>query len=217
MIELENISPSRKPPGEIREKPPRAPIKGRKKRGPLWCPWWALGTPATVMRLWYPRDPRATEGLEHARRGIWGSPRAWSFVCQLPVARSVESCNVVPVRGIGVTVEDVADIPAKQRSFNPAGRSGPVDRGLPSATSSLKVRARTLSSYSRFQLHVNGGPSSSSLDTLTGFTTGRRLNGFAATAFSFCRWWPWSSAEHRSNGVARPAVPSSPLNLFLTI
>lgn len=32
-----------------------------------------------------------------------------------------------------------------------------VDQGLPSVTSSLKVRAQSRSSYSRFQLHVNGG------------------------------------------------------------
>ena len=32
-----------------------------------------------------------------------------------------------------------------------------VDQGLPSATSSLRVRAQSHSSYSRFQLYVNGG------------------------------------------------------------
>ena len=32
-----------------------------------------------------------------------------------------------------------------------------VDQDLPSVTSSLKVRAQSRSSYSRFQLHVNGG------------------------------------------------------------
>lgn len=31
-----------------------------------------------------------------------------------------------------------------------------MDEGLPSVTSSLKVRAQSRSSYSRFQLHVNG-------------------------------------------------------------
>lgn len=141
----------------------------------------------------------------------------WSLVCQLPVSRSVKSCCVIPVQGNGVTVEDGTDIPAEPPAFNPAGHSGPVDQGLPSVTSSLRVRARTLSSYSRSYLHVNGGTSSSDLDTLTEFATGRKLNALAVTAFSFCRWWPWSSTEHRSNGVARPGVASSPLNLFLMI
>ena len=59
-------------------------------------------------------------------------------------------------------------------------------------------------------------PRSRSLDALTGFAMGRRLNVLSATAFSFCRWWPWSSAEHRSNGAARPGAASSPINLFLT-
>lgn len=36
------------------------------------------------------------------------------------------------------------------------GRSNLVDEGLPSVTSSLKVRAQSRSSYFRFQLHVNG-------------------------------------------------------------
>ena len=63
---------------------------------------------------------------------------------------------MVPVHGNGVTVEDGTDIPAEQLAFNSAGQSDPVDRGLPSATSSLRVRAQSHSSYSRFQLHVNG-------------------------------------------------------------
>ena len=43
---------------------------------------------------------------------------------------------------------------------------------LDTATSSLKVRAQSYFSYSRFQLHVNGGTSFSNLGTLTGFATG---------------------------------------------
>ncbi len=90
----------------------------------------------------------------------------WSLMCQHPVFRSVESRCVIPVHGKGVTVEDEdgTNIPAEPLAFNSAGQSDPVDRGLPSATSSLRVRARTHSSYSRFQLHVNGGTSSSDLD-----------------------------------------------------
>jgi hypothetical protein len=83
----------------------------------------------------------------------------WSLVCQLPVSRSVKSCCVTPVQGKGVTVEDGTDIPAEPPAFNTAGHSGPVDQGLPSATSSLRVKARTRSSYSRSHLHVKWGSS----------------------------------------------------------
>ena len=78
----------------------------------------------------------------------------WSFVCQLPVSRSVKSCCVIPIHGTGVTVEDGTDSPAGPPAFNPAGRSGPVDQGLLSPTSSLRLRARTFISYSRSHLHV---------------------------------------------------------------
>ena len=81
----------------------------------------------------------------------------WSLVCQLPVSRSVKSCCVIPVYGTGVTVEDGTDSPAGPPAFNPAGRSGPVDQGLLSATSSLRLRARTFTSYSRSHLHVKWG------------------------------------------------------------
>lgn len=66
-----------------------------------------------------------------------------------------------------VTIEDGTDRPAKPPVFNPPDHSDPVDQGLPSATSSLRVRAQSHSSYSRFQLHVNGGRSASDSDRLT--------------------------------------------------
>jgi hypothetical protein len=81
----------------------------------------------------------------------------WSLVCQLPASRSVKSCCVIPVHGTGATVEDGTDSPAGPPAFNPAGRSGPVDQGLLSATSSLRLRARTFTSYSRSHLHVKLG------------------------------------------------------------
>ena len=112
----------------------------------------------------------------------------WSLVCQRSISRSVEPCCVIPVHGKDVTVEDGTDRPAKPPVFNPPDHSDPVDQGLPSATSSLRVRAQSYSSYSRFQLHVNGGTSFSNLDTLTGFATGRKLNVLAVTTFSSCRW-----------------------------
>ena len=175
MIEFEDASPSREPPGEIRrrnatgshqgkEEDPCAARGGRLGRRLLLC---GCGTGETRAR----RRGLSLLDVESVAPLV-----RWSFVCQFPVSRSVESCCVVPVRRNGVTVEDVADIPAKQLAFNPAGSSGPVDRGLPSATSSLRVRARTVSSYSPFHLHVNEGTSSSSLGTLTGFAMGRRLN-----------------------------------------
>jgi len=145
VIELGNTSPSRESLCETRMINATGSHQGKGIGEPLWCPWWALGAPTTVMWLWYRRDPRDTKGLEPARPGQWGSPHAWSLLCQLPVSRSVESCCVIPVHGKDVTVEDGTDIPAELPAFNPAGRSGPVDRGLPSATSSLRVRARTLS------------------------------------------------------------------------
>jgi hypothetical protein len=80
----------------------------------------------------------------------------WSFTCQLHIFRSAESSCVVPERGIGVTAEDGTDSPAEQPAFNPPGYSDLVDQGLPSATSSLRVRAQSHSSYSRIHLHVNG-------------------------------------------------------------
>jgi hypothetical protein len=83
--------------------------------------------------------------------------KQWSLVYQLPVCLSVKSCCVIPVHGTGVTVEDGTDSPAGPPAFNPAGRSGPVAQGLLSATSSLRLRARTLISYSRSHLHVKWG------------------------------------------------------------
>lgn len=61
-----------------------------------------------------------------------------------------------------------ADKPAMRAVFNSADQSDPVDRGLPSEkssieTSSLKMSAQPLSSYSRFHLHVNGRTSPRSL------------------------------------------------------
>lgn len=171
-----------------------------------------------------PERPARIESLEPARRVQRGSPHVmrYSLVCQHPVSRSVASCCVIPVHEKEVTVEDGTDSHAEPPVFNPPGHSDPVDQGFPSATSSLRVRARSYASYSRLQLHVNGGTSSSYLATsdlsaLTGLDMERRLNILAGTALSFCRWWPWSSDEHRTNGVIRPGVTSSPLNLSLTI
>jgi len=63
-----------------------------------------------------------------------------------------------------------------------------------------------------------GGMSSSDLAApLTEIAMGHRLNFLAIIAFSFCRWWPWSSEEHRLTGMATPVVASSPLDLFLVI
>ena len=102
---------------------------------------------------------------------------------------------MVLAQGKDVTVEDGTDSPAEPPIF----------------------KAQPHVSYSRLHIHVNGGTSSSNLDTLTGFTTRRKLNALAATAFSFYRWWPWPSTEHRANVVARLGITFSPLNLFLTI
>jgi hypothetical protein len=125
----------------------------------LWCPQWALGTPTTIILY------GCGTGETRARLRVLSlldvdsvAPlMRWSLVCQLPVSRSVKSCCVIPVHGKGVTVEDGTDIPAEPFAFNTAGHSGPVDQGLPSVTSSLRVRARTLTSYSRSHLHVKWG------------------------------------------------------------
>ena len=61
-----------------------------------------------------------------------------------------------PRTGRDVTVEDGTDSPANHSPSIRHGRSNLVDEGLQSVTSSLKVRAQLRSSYSRFQLHVNG-------------------------------------------------------------
>ena len=147
------------------------------------------------MCLWYRRDLRAIEDLEPARRGQHGSP----LTMEPRVSASYLSIGrvfcVIPVHGKDVTAEDGTDRPAEPPVFNPPGLSDPVDQGLPSATSSLRVRAQSHSSYSRFQLYVNKGMSSSDLVTLTGFATGRKLNVLAVTTFSSCRWQhgpPWS-------------------------
>ena len=166
-----------------------------------------------------PKRPARIEGLEPARRGQWGSPYAVephvSTSC-LSIGR-VLLCDSRHGNGVTVEDEDGTDIPAELPVFNTPGHSDPVDQGLPSATSSLRMRAQSHSSYSCFQLHVNGEASSSDFGTLTGFVTWRRVNVLAVTAFSFCRWWPWSSTEYRANGVAKSGVTFSLLNLFLTI
>ena len=164
----------------------------------MWCPWWALGTPMTVMYLWFRKDLHGLKVLSLLDLDNGAPLMRWSLMCQHPVFRSVESCCVIPVHGNGVTVEDEdgTDIPAELPVFNTPGHSDPVDQGLPSATSSLRVRAQSCSSYSRFQLHVNGGTSFSDLDTLTGFVMGRRMNMLSVTTFSSCRWQhgpPWST------------------------
>ncbi len=145
-----------------------------------------------------PKRPARIEGLEPARRGQWGSPYAVephvSTSC-LSIGR-VLLCDSRHGNGVTVEDEDGTDIPAEPPVFNPPGHSDPVDQGLPSATSSLRVRAQSCSSYSRFQLHVNGGTSFSNLSTLTGFATGRKLTNLAVTTFSSYRWQhgpPWST------------------------
>lgn len=188
----------------------------------MWCPWWALGTPTTVMYLWLRKDLHGLKILSLLDVDCAAHLMRWSLVCQRSVSRSVKFCCVIPIQGKDVTVEDGTDSPTEPPVFNPPGHSDPVDQGLPSSTSSLRVSARSYASYSRLQLHVNGATSSSylvtlDLSTLTGLDMGRRLNALAVTALSFCRWWPWSSDEHRTNGVIRPGVTSSPLNLSLTI
>jgi len=62
-----------------------------------------------------------------------------------------------------VTVEDITENPAEPPTFYPPDRPDPVNQGLPLTTSSLRARAELDCSYSRFQLHVNGGTSSSNL------------------------------------------------------
>ena len=89
---------------------------------------------------------------------------------------------MILVHGKDVTAEDGTDRPAEPPVFNPPGLSDPVDQGLPSATSSLRVRAQSYSSYSRFQLYVNKGMPSSDLVTLTGFATAERVNDFETLA-----------------------------------
>jgi hypothetical protein len=119
-----------------------------------------------------------------------------SLVCQRPNLSIGRVFCVIPVHGKDVTAEDGTDRPAEPPVFNLPGLSDPVDQGLPSATSSLRVRAQSHSSYSRFQLYVNKGMPSSDLVTLTGFATGRKLNVLAVTTFSSCRWQhgpPWST------------------------
>jgi hypothetical protein len=69
----------------------------------------------------------------------------------------------------------------------------------------------------RFHFHVDEGTSSSDLDTLTGFATGRRINMLVITAFTFYRWWPWFFDEHRTTGATRSSVASFPLDLFIMI
>ncbi len=207
------------PPGRQRHENRHGhPSRERRNRKPLWCPWWALGAPTTVMYLWCRRDLHGLRVLSLLDLDNGAPLMRWSLMYQHPVFRSVESCCVIPVHGNGVTVEDEdgTDIPAEPLAFNSAGQSDPVDQGLPSATSSLKVRAQSYSSYSRFQLHVNGGTSFSNLGTLTGFATGCKLNNLADHLF-FLQVATWSSVEHRSTGAARPSVASSLLDLFLMI
>src|SRR5207247_9116759 len=54
------------PPGNHRvrsaRETPRAAIKARRKGGPLWCPWWALGTPTTIYMVVIPERPARYRG-----------------------------------------------------------------------------------------------------------------------------------------------------------
>jgi hypothetical protein len=68
---------------------------------------------------------------------------------------SIESCYVDPAYENDVTVEDESVNPAEQPAFNSPSHSDPVSQGLPSATSSLMVRAQSHSSYSCLHLYVN--------------------------------------------------------------
>lgn len=167
--------------------------------------------------MWRRRDLRAIESFEPDRDRPCVHLIRWSLLCQRPISRSVESCCVISAQGKDVTVGDGTDSPAEPPVFNPPGLSEPVGQGLPSATSSPRIRVQSHVSYSRLHLHVNGGTSSSNLGTLTGLTTERKLIVLAVTAFSFYGWWPWPSTEHRASGVARPGITFFLLNLFLTI
>ena len=166
MHEIERLLP----PDNLRvtstRETPRAAIKViEERRTPYGARGGRLRTPTPVMCLWYRRDLRAIEDRVPARLGQYGSP----LTMEPRVSASYLSIGrvfcVIPVHGKDVTAEDGTDRPAEPPVFNPPGLSDPVDQGLPSATSSLRVRAQSYSSYSRFQLHVNGGPSFSNLDT----------------------------------------------------
>ena len=85
---------------------------------------------------------------------LCGGPHA-STSC-LSIGR-VLLCNSRTRKGVTVEDEDGTDIPAELLAFNSASQSDPVDRGLPSATSYLRVRAQLNVSYSHLHLHVNGG------------------------------------------------------------